>query len=97
MGHHVGTPESHSLHGDSNHICVGDSHGLILNNVGSAHHSLCRFSHHLQLYGSIGVLMADMGNESLHRQAMTPLKLGGEAISSLGLEDPGGDADLEFS
>ena len=46
---------------------------------------------------SMGALMANVGDESLHRQATTPLKLGGKAISSLGLGDPGGDADSDFS
>ena len=39
---------------------------------------------------STGALMADVGDESLHRQATTPLKLGVGVIS-------GGDADTDFS
>ena len=54
MGHHAGTPKGYSPHRSSNHIHVGDSHGLILNNADSAHCSHCRFSHHLQLYGFHG-------------------------------------------
>ena len=46
---------------------------------------------------SMGALTADVGDESLCRQAMTLLKLGGGAISGLGLGDPGGDADSDFS
>ena len=51
MGHHVGAPDGHSLHGGSYCVHVGDSCGFILNNVGSAHCSHHRFSHHLWLYG----------------------------------------------
>ena len=45
---------------------------------------------------SMGALTADIGDESLHRQAMTPLKLRGGVISGLGLGDLGGDADSDF-